>query len=635
MRFADRRTVPASGPILDRRGIDAARDGHLRSPGDLVGLARPGGRPKGALSFVSVATVPPALSGPDSSLQRRLDAVLHAAVHVRTRARRRALVMAETRAGRRVVGAGRTIGHGIGSRLRPDPTPERYVPGVTPVGRLLARPALLGLLGSIAIVLGASQPNSPFTSKLPGSWYFGVPTPSAVPGITPPPGQWLFFGVVAVYLGMILMLRAWWDVVRICARFRGMPVRQLGWVFAAWVAPLLVVAPLFSKDLYSYVAQGEMMSRHINPYSYGPTVLGPIGANPLNRLVDPLWGNVTSPYGPVFLVPAGWLVELTGHNVLMSVEGLRLLALAGTIAAAAAIPSIARSFGLDGASGFAMAALNPLVLLHLVAGGHNDAMMLGFLVPGYALARRGHRVWGIVLVACGAAVKVPALIGAVYIGWEWLGTHRSVRERVRPVATAMLLTVAVMAVLSAVAGLGWGWMAGLSNPDTVRSWLDPATAVGLLGGKILATVGLGGHARTVLTLARGTGFLLAAIIGVRLLLRSDEIGPLRALGWSLIAVVVLSPVVQPWYAAWGFVFLAPVVEGRVRRIVVICSGISCFVGLPGGRVLLHEISIANPLLVGGFSVALVGVGVALLRARSHPGHGGLATRPADLVSERA
>lgn len=588
----------------------------------------------------AVATAPPALPGPQTSdlASRRLEAAAQRLLAFQRTATERARAIADSPLGRRVRGRAEAAAKVVGSRLRPDPVAEPYVAGVTPIGRLLMRPALLGLLGSVAVVLGASQPNSPFTSKHVGSWFFGVPTPAPIPGIASPPGEWLFFGVVAVYLGMILMLRAWWDLVRVLARYRGVPVRCVVPVFVAWVLPLLVVAPLFSKDLYSYVAQGEMMSRHINPYEYGPGVLGPNGANPLDRLVDPLWANVTSPYGPVFLVPAGWIVELTGHNVLASVEGLRLLALVGTIAFAAAVPSIARSFGRDGASAFAMAALNPLILLHLVGGGHNDALMLGFLVSGYALARRNHRLVGIVLVALGAAVKVPALIGAVYIGWEWLGPNRSIRERLRPVATALILALGVMAVLSAVAGLGWGWMAGLSNPDTVRSWLDPATAVGLAAGKVLGVVGLSGHAHLLLTAARGTGLLLAGVISLWLLLRADEIGPLRALGWSLIAIVVLSPVVQPWYAAWGFVFIAPVAEGPVRRVVVVASGVACFVGLPGGRVLIDQISMANPAVVAVFSALLVGLGVALLRPRLRvggPGGGGGASRTPELVSERA
>ncbi len=516
------------------------------------------------------------------------------------------------RAVRRVVGWSNGAWSMVAASPRPEPAPEPYVPGVTRIGRLLYRPALLGFIASVAIFLGGTQQDSPFTLKLPGAWYFGIPAVPAVQNQTPQPGQSLFLGVVAVYGGMLLMLRAWYDIVRILSRHPGVPVRKLVPVFIAWVAPLLVVAPLFSRDLYSYVAQGEMMSHGINPYRYGPSVLG---FGPLNNLVDPLWKNVSSPYGPMFLVPAGWIVQLTGHNELMSVEGMRLLALAGTVSFGAALPSIARSFGRDGASAFTLGALNPLVLLHLVAGGHNDALMLGLLVPGYALARRGRPILGIVLCAFGAAVKVPALIGAVYIGWEWLGAGRTWRERLRPLGTAMLIALGVMASLSELAGLGWGWISGLSNPDTVRSWLDPATAVGLAAGKLAELVGLGGSAHALLTVARGGALVLAGALSLRLLLRSERIGAIRAMGWSLVAIVLLSPVVQPWYLSWGFVFLAPIAEGRVRRLILICSGIACFVGLPGGRVLVDEIVIANPVLVALASAALVGVAFALVRPR--------------------
>ena len=43
-----------------------------------------------------------------------------------------------------------------------------------------------------------------------------------------------------------------------------------------------------------------------------------------------------------------------------------------------------------------------------------------------------------------------------------------------------LITVSVMGVLSLVSGLGWGWIANLGTPGTVRSWMAPATGFGLL-----------------------------------------------------------------------------------------------------------------------------------------------------------
>ncbi len=489
------------------------------------------------------------------------------------------------------------------------------MPGVTRLAPLLARPAILGFVASAVIVAGASLPTSPFTLKsVPGAWWFGVPAPTVLPSLSASGSA--IFDVAAVYAGMVLMLRVWYDIVRVCSRHPGIPVRRLVPTFVAWLLPLLVVAPLFSRDLYSYAAQGWMVAHHLNPYTYGPSVMG---QGPFVGLTDQLWRNVGSPYGPVFLTFAGWIVQASRQDVLASVEGLRLLALLGTVAFVAAVPAIARSFGRDGATAFSLVALNPLVLLHLVGGGHNDALMLGFLLPGYLLARRGHPVAGILVCAVGAAVKVPAMIGPVYIGWEWAGQGRGVRERVWPVAKAMALTLATMAGLSALAGLGWGWIAGLTNPDTVRSWFSPATAVGLSLGKLVALVGLGDHTHALLTLARGTGFALAGVIGVVLLLRSEQIGPLRALGWSLIAVVALSPVVQPWYMVWGIVFLAPVAERGVRRLIVGYSAVACFLGLPGARVLVRELELASPLRLGAASLVLVAFIALVLAPRLRRG----------------
>jgi hypothetical protein len=502
---------------------------------------------------------------------------------------------------------------------RSDGTHESYMPGTHQIRRALLRPTILGFIASTAIFLGASQPNSPFTLKtVPGAWWFGIPTPP-VTGIAPTPGQGLFLGVVAVYAGILLMLRAWYDVVMLCLRIRDIPYRKLLPVFFAWVLPLLVVAPLFSRDAYSYIAQGELMVHHLNPYIYGPKVLGV--STQFTRLTDPLWQLVTSPYGPMFLTLAGWVVRLSGPSPLVAVEGMRAIALFGTLLFACSVPVIAKSFHRDGATAFALAALNPLILLHLVAGAHNDALMLGLLAFGYALHRRGYHVVGILFCAFAALVKVPAILGAAYIGWEWLGEDATPRERIKPLIKAGAISLVVMVSISESLGLGWGWISGLSNPDTVRSWLDPATGLALLLARIGTMIGVGTHTHVLLTICRGSALLFAGVLSVWLLWNAQRIGTLRALGLTLLAFVALSPVVQPWYAAWGFVMLAPIAERRMRRVLMICSGVACFLQLPGGSVLVNEITIANPIIVGlacAVLVALAGVLVSpRFRQRGH------------------
>ena len=113
-------------------------------------------------------------------------------------------------------------------------------------------------------------------------------------------------GVVAVYGGMILFVRVWLGLFQTLRARPGVPIRPLAYMLALWILPLLVVAPLFSRDVFSYAAQGEMMSHHINPYHYGP---GTLGSGPYVNGVDPLWANTPAPYGP--LVPdAGRMVRL-------------------------------------------------------------------------------------------------------------------------------------------------------------------------------------------------------------------------------------------------------------------------------------------------------------------------------------
>ena len=67
-----------------------------------------------------------------------------------------------------------------------------------------------------------------------------------------------------------------------------------------------------------------------------------------------------------------------------------------------------------------------------------------------------------------------------------------------------------------------------------------------------------------------------------LLLNSDRIGTLKALGVTLLVFVILGPVVQPWYLSWGLILLAPVALGRLRSLIIGLSMVTAFIELPGG-----------------------------------------------------
>ena len=409
----------------------------------------------------------------------------------------------------------------------PPVEPEPYVDGETRLFPLLWRPALLGFVAGLAILYGASQQSSPFTANaVPGSWFFGLQPAPAVGGQTVPPGSSVFISLVLVYAGMVLMLRAWLGIARVTSRHPGIPVRKLVPIFVLWMLPFLVIAPLFSRDVYSYAAQGEMMSHGINPYLYPPSTIGIGDINKWITPVDSLWRNVTSPYGPVFLGIDGFIVTLTGHNELLTIVGLRLLSVFG----------------------------------------------------------------------------------------------------------AGLIAVAVMQVASEIVGLGWGWIGGLTNPDSVLSWMDPATAIGRYVAKLVGALGLGDHQLGLLNVARGVGLLVAAGVSLRLLVRSRLATSGRAIGLTMLAIVLLGPEIQPWYLAWAVVMLAAVASARIRVLVIVLSCCSCFLGLPGAAPLMVSLRAANPWLIAVAALSLAAVFLALLAPRIRLG---LAATVAQRAAQRA
>jgi len=465
--------------------------------------------------------------------------------------------------------------------------------------RFLRRPALLGFLALVSIGVGVSFDSSPFKLEMPGTWFFGEPSQAGTIS-----SAFLLFGLVTFYGGLVLLMRVWYGMTRALTRRPGTPTKHLWMILGLWLIPMLVVAPILSRDVFSYAAQGEMVSHHINPYNYGPFTLG---AGPYVNPVDPLWANAPAPYGPLFLMFDGFFASLSLHNVLFTVILLRLLAVAGVVLIAWCIPKLARAYGRDPGPIFLLSALNPLVLLTLVGSAHNDAIMIGLLLAGITAAKYKHPVFGVVLCALAAAIKAPAGLGVLYIAWDWLGTGVPWRQRIRPVVTAGIITIGVLALLSVISGLGWGWVPNLETPGTVRSWLAPTTALGLSLSGLVHLVGVNVSTTTVLSGARLFGFAVAAGAGVYLLKVSDRIGSLKALAITLLLFVMLGPVVQPWYLTWGLILLAPVATGRWRTLIIGVSVLSPFIGLPGGRTLADQMLHADPLSVALAFVVLLGV----------------------------
>jgi alpha-1,6-mannosyltransferase len=443
-----------------------------------------------------------------------------------------------------------------------------------------------GLLGSILICIAASLPGSPFAFKVPGAWFFGTPPLENGGGIAQATALMLFLELACGFAGIVLLCRAWLSITRMVMYEPGQDPRRLAPILVFWSIPLLVAPPMFSDDIYSYAAQGEMVSHHISPYLYGPGVLG---STPFSSLAQGVWINTPSPYGPLFSRLEGGAVQVAGHHALLSIVVLRLLAVAGVALMAVFVPSLARSYGKDPATAVCLGVLNPLVLLFLIGSGHNDALMLGLLVAGLSVARRGHFTWGVVLCAFAGAIKLPGLAGVLAIAWTSPDFALSLWRRCLKVAKAGLIALATFEGIAAISGMGWGWVHTIGASDTVTSWVTPVDLVAKVVPTIFRVSFLGG--------AHVVGPVLAIAVSLLALRRISTIGMPLAMGISLLAVVLLGPIVQPWYLMWAIALLAITAGPRTAAAIALLSvSVSVFGVIGLGQVTGELISLGLPYL---------------------------------------
>jgi len=449
------------------------------------------------------------------------------------------------------------------------------------------RAAMVGLLGTTLVGLAASLPGAPFAFKVPGAWFFGTPALANGSGIAHASGFALFLELACGFAGIVLLCRAWLRIIRSLARESERQLRYLARILALWSVPLLVAPPMFSNDIYSYAAQGEMVSRHISPYLYGPGVLG---ATPFSSLAQGVWINTPSPYGPLFSGLDGGIVQLAGHRVLLSVVLLRLLAVVGVALMAIYLPSLARSYGRDPSIAFSLGILNPLVLLFLLGSGHNDSLMVGLLLAGLSIARRGHFTLGIVLCALAGAIKFPGLIGVFAIAWTAPGAAISTWRRCLTLVTASVIGAATLEGLSALFGVGWGWLHTLDASDTVTSWVTPADLVAKVVPGISRVTRVDVSAASFLDVAHVVGPVLAIAISLWALRHLPTMGLPRVMGLSLLAVVLLGPIVQPWYLVWAIAVLAITAGPRTTAAIALTTVSVSLVGAVGLGQLTGELA---------------------------------------------
>jgi alpha-1,6-mannosyltransferase len=302
--------------------------------------------------------------------------------------------------------------------------------------------------------------------------------------------------------------------------------RRLVWgTIALALVAFACLPPLLSHDVYSYVDYARLgVLHHLDPYVHAPDVAP---ADPAFAHVD--WTDTTSAYGPLFTLatyPLAWLPVGTAVYVLKAASAASVLAIAALVA------RLAPSRGVDPLRAAAFVAVNPLVLVHVVGGPHNDAIAILPMTLGIAAILTAREISAGAALPAAIAIKATA---AVATPFALLGALRR-RRLLAGTALGLVITTAI-----AYLAFDWHWLDAFSqlgeNQGHTTHLSIPTTAARLTGIAPDTT--------------RIAAIALFAVLVIHLLIRTYRGADwIRATAWATTGLLLATAWLLPWYLLW-------------------------------------------------------------------------------------
>ena len=335
-------------------------------------------------------------------------------------------------------------------------------------------------------------------------------------------------------------------------RFARVPLR---WVFALALLLRAVAAfalPLLEDDHHRYLWDGWRTATTLDPYRlppsawFGETGLPEHWQEVLNAINHP---DIPTIYGPVLqalfalghaIAPAQ-LWPLQGLLVLADLALLFLLARHGV-----------------GARWLLVYALHPLVLKEAVASAHPDALVAFFLLLTLVAWQRGQAVIVGMLLGLAVATKVSALVVLPLLLWAPARDER--HDALRWALSVGAAGVATVALLYLPFITGGGSDAAALSVFSTTWRFNP------LLYRVVEAVLPAAAARPAAALLIIAGIAVIASRWRRQTQREPDAPP--PLDAALVLLLLLSPVVNPWYWLW---VLALSVHMRRTSVVAIAA----------------------------------------------------------------
>jgi hypothetical protein len=299
--------------------------------------------------------------------------------------------------------------------------------------------------------------------------------------------------------------------------------------------PMLFTQPSLSDDVWRYLHDGRAQLTGMNPYVLAP------GDERTAPFRGPEFTRINHRDLVTIYPPAAQLAfasnALLGSRLLI----WRLLLIAAELATFAAIAGLLARRG-HGSRNLALYAWHPLAVIEAAGSAHLDPIAIALLVAGVLAAERGRAVSAGVLLGFSTAFKLVTA--------PLLAATTQVRQA----------KVVIPAILCVLVLYGLYWQGGPpigSLPTFAVRWEGNASAYAAL-----ASLTDGYRARIF-----AVTLLLCAIV----VIRSSHMNSENRMAACMLAILLLSPVVHPWYLLWLLALVPVVTERWLMRVMLVWS----------------------------------------------------------------
>jgi hypothetical protein len=254
-------------------------------------------------------------------------------------------------------------------------------------------------------------------------------------------------------LGLLYMW-GWWTIRKV----HGKNAKMYAWVITlggalCCAAVLLYLYPFDAADIFDNIMHGRILT------VYGGNPFVQVGRDyPRDPFFDYMaWEKSPTAYGPLWEIMAGLTARAAGDGIMANVLAFKLLPgifWLGSILLVAVF--MLRYVPQESLSAVYFLAWNPMLLYATIGNGHNDIVMIFWVLVAIWAIQAGHHTSGVLALLVGALVKyIPLLLVPAAV---WVGIRRLQNSNSGAGNKAIVLPITKYIALTTLLGLLLVWL---------------------------------------------------------------------------------------------------------------------------------------------------------------------------------